>query len=130
MLQWGEIKRRLGTLDVSSLADADKQLRVMDAAVKPLNPGLKLIGRARTVKCHEDFLAVITAIHDALADEVIVVDSQQSRTAVAGELLAMEALRRELSGAGTGGRLADHAHRYHPRHREQAVVPRRQLQEQ
>ncbi len=46
MLQWGEIKRRLGTLDVSSLADADKQLRVLDAAVKPLNPGLKLIGRA------------------------------------------------------------------------------------
>ena len=50
------------------------------------------------MKCHEDFLAVITAIHDALADEVIVVNSQQSRTEVAGELLAMKALRQELSG--------------------------------
>ena len=59
------------------------------------------------MKCHEDFLAVITAIHDALADEVIVVDSQQSRTAVAGELLAMEALRRELSGLVIDGLCRD-----------------------
>ena len=56
------LKQALLELDCASLADADKSMRVMDAGLRPINSGAKLLGVARTVRCHEDFLAVIRAL--------------------------------------------------------------------
>ena len=102
-MQWDAIKERLAALDVSSLADTDKSMRVLDPEIRPLRTGLKLIGRARTVRCFDDFLTIIQAIEEASPDEALIIDSQGSRTAMFGELLSLEASRRGLAGLVVDG---------------------------
>ena len=94
-------------LDCASLTDANKSLRVVDAAIVAVNPGHKLVGVARTVRCREDFLTVIEALDQAQAGEVLVIDTQGSRRAVLGELFSLEAERRGLAGIIVDGPVRD-----------------------
>src|SRR5262245_49561212 len=106
-MDFATIRRHLLDLDTACLCDADKQLRVMDAAIRPLSLGLKLVGRARTVVCEDDFLTVIKALHDSQPGEVLVVDTRGSKRAVAGELFSKEAQRRGLAGLVVDGAVRD-----------------------
>jgi len=101
------LKQALLELDCASLADVDKTIRVMDVGLRAINHGVKLVGVARTVRCHEDFLAVIRALDAAEAGEVLVVDTQGSTRAVVGELFSMEAQRRGLAGIIVDGPVRD-----------------------
>jgi len=58
-MQIEEIRERLTPLETSCLCDAKKMLRCLDPAIRPLSLGLKLVGRAFTVSCCNDFLTVI-----------------------------------------------------------------------
>ena len=87
------LRKALLELDCASLADADKSLRVVDAAIRPLNPGRKLLGVARTLRCHEDFLTVIKALNESRPGEILVIDTQGGKRAVVGELFSLEAAR-------------------------------------
>lgn len=98
---------RLRGLDVSSLADADKQLRVMSHEIVRMNPGPTLVGTALTIRCTQDFFAMLDALEQAAEGDVLVVDAQGSPTAVAGELMATEALRRGLAGIVIDGLCRD-----------------------
>ena len=98
---------RLRNLPAAALADANKSIRVCDAGLRPVNTGVKLVGVARTVRCHEDFLAVIRALEEALPGDVLVVDTQGSRRAVVGELFSLEATRRGLAGIIVDGAVRD-----------------------
>jgi RraA family protein len=68
---------------------------------------VQLVGRAFTVSCCNDFLTVIKALHDASPGDVLVVDGQQGRTALAGELFSTEAKRKGLSGIVVDGAVRD-----------------------
>jgi RraA family protein len=107
MMTFDEIKQHLAALDTASLCDANKALRVLDPGLRPIQPGLSLIGRAHTVKCHDDFLTVLRALKDAVADEVLVIDTQNSQSAVAGELFSTEAARKKLAGIIIDGACRD-----------------------
>ncbi|MEM7342814.1 MAG: RraA family protein [Chloroflexota bacterium] len=104
-----DIKKRLLDLDTASLADANKGIRIIDPGIRPLRLGLKLIGVAHTVQCHEDFLTVIKALKDAVPGEVLVIDTKGSLAAVAGELFATEAQRKGLAGLIIDGPCRDSA---------------------
>ena len=108
-MNFEEIKRRLSSLDTACICDANKELRVVDPAIRPIRTGLKLIGRAHTVICHEDFLTVIKALGDAQCDDVLVIDSQGSRRALTGELFPTEGMRKRLGGIVIDGPCRDTA---------------------
>ena len=102
-----DLKLALLDLDCASLADADKSIRVMDVGLRAINSGVKLLGVARTVRCHEDFLAVIRALDASQPGEVLIVDTQGSSRAVVGELFSLEATRRGLAGIIVDGPVRD-----------------------
>jgi regulator of RNase E activity RraA len=80
-----QLEQRLAGLDTPCLCDAEKalrtNLRVVDPAIRPINLGLQMLGRAHTVSCHEDFLTVMEGLKEASAGDVLVIDSRESHKA-------------------------------------------------
>ena len=112
-MDFDEIRHRLSRLDTACVCDGykalDRPIRALDPAIRPVTPGLRLIGRAHTLTCHEDFLTVIVALRDSLPGEVLVIDSQGSRKALTGELFPTEARRKGLAGIVNDGPCRDTA---------------------
>jgi 4-hydroxy-4-methyl-2-oxoglutarate aldolase len=102
-----EIKTRLANLETSLLCDADKDLRVMDPGIRPVRSDLLLVGTAYTVTCHDDFLTVIQALQEAESGDVLVIDGQGGKRALAGELFATEAARKGIDGIVVDGAVRD-----------------------
>ena len=101
------LKERLNKLDAACIFDSNKNLRVMDSEIQPVNLGVKMIGIARTVHCKADFLTVMKALSDAKEDEVLVIDGEGDRIALAGELFTAEAQRKKLAGIVIDGGCRD-----------------------
>jgi 4-hydroxy-4-methyl-2-oxoglutarate aldolase len=97
---------RLHAVDSTTLSDVGKQLRVMDAGLRPLRLGLKLVGRAVTVPAGDDLMPVLDGLARAGAGDVLVVDGGSER-ALAGELFGNEALRRRMAGIVIDGYCRD-----------------------
>jgi regulator of RNase E activity RraA len=79
----------------------------MDPDIQPVNQGIKMIGIARTVHCRGDFLTVLKALQEAQENEVLVVDAEGDKIAMAGELFATEAQRKKLAGMVIDGGCRD-----------------------
>lgn len=106
-MDFTEFKKRLAKLDAASICDVNKNLRVMDPGIRPINQGMKMIGIAHTVHCKGDFLSVIKALYDSDEEEVLVVDAEGDKIALAGELFALEAKRKNLAGIVVDGGCRD-----------------------
>lgn len=106
-MDFNRLKESLSKLDTACICDANKSFRVLDPGIRPIRWGLKLIGIAHTITCYDDFLTVIKALKDAQPGEVLVIDCQGSKRAVAGELFSTEALRKGLAGIVVDGACRD-----------------------
>jgi regulator of RNase E activity RraA len=106
-MDFATLQRLFEGLDTSSCCDADKGLRVLDPAIRPLQPAPRLLGFARTVIARGDFLPVVHALARSEPGDVLVVDAGGATGAVAGELFATEALRRGLGGMVIDGAVRD-----------------------
>ena len=101
------ILQRLAGIDTTSLVDAGAgRLRVLPAALRPLRPGLRMVGRALTVDASDDLMPILAGLHRSGPGDVLVVIGND-RHAVAGELFATEALRRGVAGIVIDGRCRD-----------------------
>jgi regulator of RNase E activity RraA len=88
---------RLTRVDTTSLVDAGPDLRVLPIALRPVRPGLRLVGRALTVDARADLLSMFAALHRSGPGDVLMVAGHADR-AVSGELFATEARRRGVAG--------------------------------
>ena len=100
---------RLERLDASTVSDADKGLRVLPAAIRPVSAGNRLLGRAVTANARDDLLSVLGALRHGGPGDVLVVAAGGSPHAVAGELFAGEAARRGMAGIVIDGFCRDTA---------------------
>ena len=98
-----ELLARLRLIDTASLSDANKSLAVLPSAIRPLVPGLKMVGRAVTAKANDDLMSVIGALAVAGPNDVLVVAAGVAGLAVSGELFGTEAFRRGLAGVVIDG---------------------------
>jgi 4-hydroxy-4-methyl-2-oxoglutarate aldolase len=98
---------RLSSIDTTSLSDADKNLRVLSPAIRPVNAGVRLLGRAVTAEANADLMSVIAALRIATTGDVLVVDAGTTDQAIAGELFASEAVRRGVAGIVLDGLCRD-----------------------
>lgn len=102
-----QILERLARIDTTSLADAGRgRLRILPAALRPIRPGLRMVGRALTVDAHDDLMPMLAGLQQAQPGHVLVVAGNEQH-AVAGELFATEALRRGVTGIVIDGRCRD-----------------------
>jgi 4-hydroxy-4-methyl-2-oxoglutarate aldolase len=102
-----DLIERLLEVDVSALSDADKSLPVVDPAVRAMIPDVRMAGPAFTVVAEDDHLAVMSALADAGAGDVLVIATNGGSRAVFGELFATEAQRRGLAGIVADGLCRD-----------------------
>lgn len=102
-MELDELVDRLRRISVSSLCDADKSLPVCDPALRPMLEQVMLAGPAFPVVAAGDLLGMVAAVGRAPAGAVLVVDTQGSPLAAAGELFATEARRRGLAGIVVDG---------------------------
>ena len=89
---------RLAGIDTTSLADAGKGVvGVLPAAIRPVRPGLRLLGTAVTVEARDDLMPMLAGLQLAGPRDVLMVAGRDTQ-AVAGELFGTEALRRGMAG--------------------------------
>ena len=101
-----DLLQRLAAIDTTSLKDAGPGLRVLPAALRPIRPGVRLLGRALTVDAREDLMPVLAGLAQSGPGDVLVIAGHADH-AVAGELFATEAQRRGVAGIVIDGRCRD-----------------------
>ncbi len=104
-----DLLERLRHIDTASLSDANKELRVLSPAIRPLVLGARMAGRAVTAVANDDLMSVIGALEIGGPGDVLVVAAGGSDRAVSGELFGTEAFRRGMSGVVIDGLSRDSA---------------------
>jgi 4-hydroxy-4-methyl-2-oxoglutarate aldolase len=122
--------KALQKLDTAAICDADKVvlaknsnagnrgykgIRLMNQRIRPINvekeesPHRIMVGLARTVQCtkRNDFLAVFRGVMEAQAGDVLIVDTNKSDRAVAGELFCLQAAQKRVHGVVVDGPVRD-----------------------
>lgn len=101
---------RLERLEAAKVADAQGGLGILDHGIRSIVPGLKMAGRAFTVKCYPgSIITVHKALTEAQAGDILVVDGEGDGRAGAlmGEIMAHECIDRGFKGIVCDGALRD-----------------------
>ena len=89
---------RLAGIDTTSLADAGRGVvGVLPADIRPVRPGLRVLGTAVTVEARDDLMPMLAGLQLCGPGDVLMVAGSPEH-AVAGELFGTEALRRGMAG--------------------------------
>ncbi len=103
------LRDRLATIHCGSLSDALGSVGVLAAGIRPIAPGVRLVGPAFTVKCYPgSILSVHKALMEAPPGVVLVVDDEgDTRGAIWGEVMTHQARRQGILGIVTDGPVRD-----------------------
>lgn len=95
-----ELLQKFYAEDVATIHEAMDRRGAMTGKIRPVKDGLKLCGRALTVKCHPaDNLMLIKAISMAAEYDVIVVDmGDLTNSGPFGEVLGVECVTKKIAG--------------------------------
>ncbi len=101
------IREILLQISAANLSDAMHRRGVL-VGLRPVAPGLKVAGKALTVRCAPgDYAKPVEAIDHAKAGDVIVVDAGGVGPAVWGEMASRSAMNRGVAGVVIDGGLRD-----------------------
>ncbi len=105
------IPARLAALGTATVAEACALARILQPGLRPLAPGMRLGGPARTVRCRPgDNLAIHRAMAAARPGEVLVVDYAGALdSGPFGEIMALACQLRGLAGLVLDGAVRDSA---------------------
>ena len=100
---------KLGQCATATISDAQKSFNIMRPSIRPLAPGMRIVGPAHTVKCYPgSIITVHKALLEARPGEVLVVDGEgDERGALFGELMTLQALANGLAGVIVDGPVRD-----------------------
>jgi len=102
-----EIRRVLEMVSSANLSDALHRAGVL-AGLRPLFPGIRLVGRALTVRTYPgDWAKPVEAIDLAQPGDVLVIDAGGVGPAIWGELATHSALQKGLAGVVIDGAIRD-----------------------
>ncbi len=95
--------------EAAGVSDCLERSMAMDGGISPLDPAMRMIGQARTVRCMTaDNSALHAAINLARHGEVLVVDAAgHLGNAVWGGLMTHAAVKREIAGLVIDGAVRD-----------------------
>ena len=97
-----------GEASAAQLGDCMSRLGAMDAGIRPVWPGPRVIGAALTAWCHAgDNLMIHKALSLALPGDVLVVNTQGSGNSGFGELLATSAVKAGVRAVVVDGTVRD-----------------------
>lgn len=103
-----EKRAELLELPCGNIADNNPAGGVMDAGIKPLDPGMKMVGRALPVKCYPgDNLALYQGIEAAGAGDVLVFDCGGFAAGHFGDMMAHACLAKGIAGVVIDGTCRD-----------------------
>lgn len=95
---------RLLEMPTGNVADNDPNGGVMDAGIRPLDPGMHMVGRALTVKCHPgDNLALYQGIEAAQQGDVLVFDCGGYEAGHFGDMMAHACQAKGIAGVVIDG---------------------------
>lgn len=109
MIDSDKILSQLRDQAVATVHEVINEKNVLEEAIKPLSRNMRLCGIAKTVKCvPNDNLTLIKAVHEAKANEVIMLDMNDELNAGPfGEMLSVECINKKLAGLVTSGSVRD-----------------------
>jgi len=103
----GEIRELLRQPSVPNISDAHHHMPVL-IGLHVVNPGVKMVGRAFTVRTYPgDWAKPVEAIDKAQEGDVIVIDAGGVPPALWGELATHSAVQRKLAGVVIHGAIRD-----------------------
>ena len=94
------IFERYERLPLGNICDANGKRGSMDQGIRPVDPELRMVGWAYTVRCHPgDNLAIHKAIQEAPAGSVLVVDAGgYTKGGHIGEIMCFACMQRGIRG--------------------------------